>query len=162
MVWLYFHWIQTKNCPRRSPGRILLNSYLMMGLWLSQHFLFLYLSLVLSTSENLESSLLRAMLENFRIKVRAVGSWYWQIDLNNHLQKLFFSCLLKLNEDILENNVVIKRKRVYGCLHYSGQKVWIICLWGDGQRGGGVVVGVLPYISHKGMCRPNDRVFAPF
>ena len=50
---------------------------------------------------------------------------------------LFFSCLLKLNEDILENNVVIKRKRVYGCLHYSGQKVWIICLWGDGQRGGG-------------------------
>ena len=27
---------------------------------------------------------------------------------------------------------------MYGCLHYSGQKVWIICLWVGGRGGGGV------------------------
>ena len=45
------------------------------------------------------------------------------------------------------------------CLAQKNSKVVLSGRFGDLYPRGG---GVLPYISHVGMCRPTGRVFAPF
>ena len=63
-------------------------------------------------------------------------------------------CLIEMQN----NNVVIKRKRVYGCLHPSGQKVWSVDNLppGVGGGGGGVCEGTSLHKRYKYV--PSQRV----